>query len=271
MPPQTENTMEDERKCCCVKEPTGYVPIRRVMDKIDELAARDDKEGIARVLDYWEKEARQLGDDKGLLEILSEEIGFYRRADSREKGLAAVYEALGLLQAYPENGLSEATVYLNIATTLKAFGKVDEAMPHYMRAKDIYERLLPEADFRRAGLYNNYAAALVELKRYDEAKSNYMRAIGILGELGGNFPEIALTYVNLAQAVYDEYPGGEGDDRIDEYLALAKETLLSPDMQRDGNFASVCRKCSDAFGFFGYFMEKQEFAEMAKEIFQAKG
>ena len=45
----------------------------RVIDKIDEMFEKDDLQGARRVLEYWEQEAKALGDTKGLLEILLKE------------------------------------------------------------------------------------------------------------------------------------------------------------------------------------------------------
>ena len=61
-----------QEKCSCVKEPTGTIPIVRIIDKIDAMFEKDDTQGVKRVLEYWEKEAKMLNDTRGLLEILSE-------------------------------------------------------------------------------------------------------------------------------------------------------------------------------------------------------
>lgn len=269
--------MAIDQKCCCSKEPTGYVPIGRILDKVDELVAKNDREGIERVLAYWEKEARTLGDDKGLLEILSEQIGLFRRADEEQKGLSAVREALILLESeYTEESVPNATIYLNCATTLKAFHKLDEAMKYYDKARGIYERLLPEKDFRLAGFYNNYATALCELERYDDAEACYIKAIEIL-KADGAHPEVAVSYVNIAQLLFDSFmnknDSGVLDEaterKIEERLNSAYEWLKQSDLTRNGNYASVCSKCAPVFGFFGYFMQKDEIESWANAIYSA--
>ena len=79
-----------QEKCSCSKEPSGTIPIMRIIEKIDDMFEKDDLQGAKRVLEYWEKEAKALNDAKGLLEVLSEQIGLYRKLGEKDKGLAAV-------------------------------------------------------------------------------------------------------------------------------------------------------------------------------------
>ena len=261
--------MED--KCCCSKESTAGIPIVRIMAKLDALLAKDDVIEAERVLEYWEGEARALKDKRGLLEILSEQIGFYRSNGDEQKGLRAVREALSLLECQGGmDGVANATIYLNCATTLKAFGKVDEALPYYEQVRKIYESSLEKDDFRLAGFYNNYATALAEILKFEEARECYFKAIEVLKAEGGA-PEIAVTYANLAQLAYDEAAaiGKDSDEEVEKMLNLAYECLDDKTLARDGNYASTCRKCASAFEFFGYFLQKQELEERAQSIFDS--
>lgn len=273
-----------EEKCCCSKESTGSIPIMRIIDKLDLLFAKNDMAEAGRLLEYWEKEARALNDRRGLSEILSEEIGFYRSMGEKEKGLRAVDDALNLLNCMDVgDSVANATIYLNCATTMKAFGKVNEALPYYDKAREVYERLLPADDYRLAGFYNNYATALCELKRYAEARENYQKAIDLLKRKGGfygvsdNAPvggvhcELAVSYVNLAQLVYDEAQdkGVECDEEVEKLLDLAYDCLDDKSIERNGNYANTCRKCATAFEFFGYFIQKQELEQRAHAIYNS--
>ena len=260
-----------EKKCCCCKEPTGSIPILRIIDKLDSLFAKNDLAEAKRLLEYWDGEARALGDSRGLCEILSEQVGFYRSSGEKEKGLKAAEEAISILDEDDNpDSVANATIYLNCATTMKAFGEVEKAMPYYGKAKDVYERMLPDDDFRLAGFYNNYATALSELTRYDEAKTCYEKAIEVLKKSGG-YCEIAITYVNLAQLEYDkaQTSGEECDDEIDELLGLAYDSLDDESIERDTDYAHTCEKCATVFGFFGYFIQKQELEERAKKIYDS--
>ncbi|MCM1306054.1 MAG: tetratricopeptide repeat protein [Bacteroides sp.] len=260
-----------QERCCCSKEATGTIPIMRIIDKLDSLLAKNDVEEAGRLLEYWEGEARALNDRRGLCEILSEEIGYYRSTGNSQKGLRAVDDALNLLNCIDVgDSVANATIYLNCATTMKAFGKVSEALPYYERARETYERLLPSDDFRLAGFYNNYATAMGELKRFDEARENYRKAIEILKKKGG-FCELAISYVNLAQLAYDEAQerGTEYDDEAESLLDLAYKCLDDEGIERNGSYANTCRKCATAFEFFGYFMQKQELEARAQEIYKS--
>lgn len=82
--------MKEEQSCrceSCSKEKQDRVPIRRVIEKLDEHFSRNDLAGAGRLLSYWEKEARLIGDMRGLLEILNEEIGYFRRTAKKSADL----------------------------------------------------------------------------------------------------------------------------------------------------------------------------------------
>lgn len=259
-----------QEKCSCSKEPSGTIPMMRIIEKIDDMFEKDDLQGAKRVLEYWEKEAKALNDAKGLLEVLSEQIGLYRKLGEKDKGLAAVGEALALLQCSGTcSSVGDATIYLNCATTMKAFGKADEAMQYYEIAKEQYEKSLPKDDYRLAGLYNNYATALCDLQRFEDGRELYGKAIDLLRNKGG-FCEVAVSYVNLAHLVYDEAQskGEECDDEIEALLDKAYKHLDDASLTHDGNYAFVCSKCAPAFGFFGYFMQKEELENRAKQIYE---
>ena len=265
--------MSIDEKCSCVKEPIGTIPIGRIIDKLDILFAHNQMDEAGDVLRYWEQEARALNDSKGLLEILSEELGYYRKVGDKTRGLHAVDEALNMLEcSCNESSVNNATIYLNAATTMKAFGKAEEALPYYEKAKEAYERLLQSDDYRLAGLYNNFATALKDLERYDEARENYMRAIKILEAKDDVYGEIAVSYVNLAHLEYDAaYSRGEdAEEKVDECLEKAYKCLDDPNIRRDGNYAYICEKCAPAYGFFGYFMQKAELEKRANDIYNAK-
>jgi len=261
--------MEKKECSTCSKEPIGTIPIIRIIEKIDSLFDKNDYEEAGRILEYWEQEAKKLNDVKGLSEILSEEIGYYRKVLNKEKGLKAVNEALSILECQDvTDSVSNATIYLNCATTLKAFGEVNKAIGYYEIAKEVYERLLENDDFRLAGLYNNMATALSELKRFDEAKTSYLKAIDILKKKGG-YGEVAVSYINLAQAYFDESleTNIPQDNKIDECVEIAYKVLDDESLERNGNYAFICDKCAPAFGFFGYFLYKEELEKRAKEIY----
>ena len=65
--------MSDERiiKCKgCSKDSYEIIPIARIIAKLDELFATNDLAAVGKLLEYWEREARNLGDVRGLLDDL---------------------------------------------------------------------------------------------------------------------------------------------------------------------------------------------------------
>ena len=81
-----------------------------------------------------------------------------------------------------------------------------------------------------------------------------------------NLPDMAITYLNLADLVCAEYGPEEGEARIAEYLDTAERLLDSPAVPRDGYYAYVCEKCAPVFGYYGFFLTEQSLERRAEEI-----
>ena len=253
-------------KCSCSKEPVDYIPTDRIIGKLDSLFARNDMSGAGRLLEYWENEARALGDNKGLIEILNEEIGYYRRTKDKDRALNSVYEAFDLIkEMYEEENISAGTVFLNGATTLKAFGRLDESLPYYEKAGKIFEDLLSEDDYRMAAYYNNAAAAYEEAGKTEKAAGYYIKAIGILQKKGDSHADAAVSFVNLAHLYYRSDPT---DGKIYECMDKAYDAIVSEAAVRDGELAFTISKCIDAFEFFGYFALEKELRLIMENIYE---
>lgn len=257
-----------EQNCnSSVKEMDNVVPVARVIARLDSLFAKNNLEEAGKLLRYWEEEARRLGDERGLLSIVNEEIGYYRRTGGRELGLLACDEALRLVRSTDQRAtVSGATVMLNSATTYKAFGSPKRAIPLYERAEQIYLEKLSPNDFRLAGLYNNYATALVDLRQFERAEKLYDRAIEILIQNGENPGEIAVTHVNKAH-LYHQSSGDE--ERIEQELDEAW-IILEDIKKRDGNYAFIASKCAPSYEFFGHFLRAKSLKERAQKIYGGK-
>lgn len=253
-------------KCSCVKEPIGNVPVERVIKKLDGFFEKNDIEGAGRLLEFWENEARNLYDRKGLLAILDEEIGYFRRTGDHEKAYSSVMEAFELVENLGmKDTLSGATVYLNGATTLRASGHADIALPYYDMAEIVYKKYLPENDLRMAAFCNNAAAAYEEMGLRDKAEKSYLCALDILSENRGVHGEAAISYVNLACLYYKDDPA---DERIYNSMNAAEDILLSGECIRDGEFAFTISKCIGAFEFFGYFETEKILREIMRNIYE---
>ncbi len=248
--------MEKQQSCkSCSKEAVDRVPIIRVIERLDSLFDQDNLAEAQRLLEYWENEAERLGDKRGLLEILNEEIGLYRRLGSKEKGLAAVESALKIIEE--ENfgeTVSVGTILINAATTMKAFGLARNAVPIYERAKKNYEANSVEG-YKKAALFNNMATCYAELEESESAEECYLDAIKILSQDNKNDGEIAVSFVNLAHLYHDLDPT---DERAFDAMEKAWEYLNSESIEHDGNYAFICSKCAPAFGYFGYFLREKE-------------
>lgn len=249
----------------CSNESYVTIPIARVISKLDELFATNDLASVGRLLEYWEREARCLGDERGLLEILNEEIGYYRRTAEKDKALLAVNEAFALIDKLDCAQIeSSGTIYLNGATTMKSFGLAAEAMEYYSKAKAIYEKHISPNDYRMAAFYNNVSSAYVDLGDVLSAEQCCHRAIEILECVGGCDGEIAVTLVNLAHMYHNVDPC---DDRIYENVEKAYELLKNERNVHDGNFAFLCSKCYPSFGYFGYFEYEKEIKALTEKIY----
>ena len=122
-----------------------------------------------------------MGDRHGELSILNEFLGLSRKRNDREQGLSAVKESLALIRELGiEDQVNAATIRLNAATTLKCFGKPEEALPVYEEVLSLYNKKLPEDDALFAGLLNNMALTLTDLNRFDEALDYFRKAAGIM-------------------------------------------------------------------------------------------
>lgn len=192
-------------------------------------------------------------------------MGLFRKIGKREEALATVEAVLLKIN---EMGVGcqvgSATTYLNCATVYKAFGLAENSIVLFEKARNIYESTLPETDERLGGLYNNMALALVDLKRFDEAKKLNEKAVVIMK----NKPlEIAITYLNMANAEEAQYGLLEADKVISELLRKAK-SLLEAYEPRDGYYAFVCEKCASVFSYYGDFLYDEELRERARRIYE---
>ena len=231
-------------------QPIGKIPVRQILEKLDTLFARNDMAQAGRLLDYWRQDALSLRDKQGELTIVSEQMGYFRKTLEKDKALESVSRGLTLIEELDIwDSVSAATIFLNAATTLKAFGKAEDALPLYENTLSIYKANLPREDLRFGGFYNNYALALTDLGRFQEAEEAYLAALDVVlpqekGRLDG-----ASTYVNMAY-LYESWKG-EACPEILECLQKALEILNDPAIEQNGYFAFVLSKCAPAFSHFG--------------------
>ncbi len=258
--------MQNDKCQGCSKENISRVPIIRVISKLDEHFAHNEIDAAVELLEYWNLEAQNIGDTRGRLEILNEQIGIYRRTFSRDKALAAVNDALQIIEDENlKSNLSVGTIFINIATTLKAFGKTTEAMPYYAQAEQIYNSFDGVPSYQKAALNNNKASALTELGDFKAAEECYFKAIDLLCDSHEYFGEIAVSYVNLAH-LYEDMARIDTD--IFALLEKAWQYLTRPDIVHDGNYAFVCTKCAPSFEYFGFADREEYLTKEAERIYE---
>lgn len=240
------------------------IPIKRIFDKLDEYFGRKDFSAAEKHLLYWLSEAETAGNKESQCLILNELAGFYRKIAEKEKALAAAEKLLELSDGIT---IADATSFINCATVFKAFGKAEQSLPLFQKAKVIYENKLSHDDGRLGGLYNNMALTLVDLERYEEAYSLYEKAVHVMQKVKNGALEVAITYLNIASAKEKELGGFESDEIVRNCLDTARR-LLDNHRNRDSYYAFVCEKCSGVFGYYGYFLYEKELNERAREIYE---
>lgn len=245
----------------------GCISVDRILSKLDEHLHRNDYASAERHLSYWLSEAVAGGDARTELLVRNELMGLYRKLGRESEAIAAAKAALDKIEAMGiGDQVGAATSFLNCATVYKAFGRADEAIPIFERARGVYESELDPADERLGGLYNNMALALVDLERFSEAGELYKKAISVMERVEGGAPEVAITYLNMASAAEAELGLEEADGTIQKYLDIAEE-LLEGHAERDGNYAFVCEKCASVFDYYGRFVYAIELSERARRIY----
>ncbi len=248
---------------------SGRLPQQRIVEKMDEYMSRRDYAGAERHLLYWLAEALEVKDERAELMLRGELIGHYRKMSQKEKGIEQIEKALDLIGdlGFGET-ISAATTYVNAATALCAFGENDRAIGLFGKAKGIYESAKGTDQRLLGGLYNNMALALAALKRFDEADEMFRKAYDAMSLVSGGEPEMAITCLNMADAVCARDGMEKGEGRIFELLDKAQELLDDPGPVRDGYYAFVCEKCAPSFSYYGYFQYAGELDERAREIYE---
>lgn len=248
-------------------QPIGKIPVQNILETLDNYFNKNDLASAGRLLDYWRREAFSLRDRKGELTILSEQMGYFRKTNEKEKALESVNRGLELIDHLNiADTVSAATIFLNAATTLKAFSQSEKALPLYEKALKIYSEKLDKTDVRFAGFYNNYGLALGDLKRYDDAEKAFVSALDIVLSDTKTWLDGAVTYVNLAH-LYNDWEEKSTKD-VETCLDKAYELLTDESIPHDGYYAFVLTKCFPSFRCFGREAVAINMEKTAVEIYE---
>ena len=240
----------------------------RILNKLDGFLNKNDYSSAEEYLLYWLSEALKNNDGKIEILVRNELMGLYRKLGKRKEALETVDRVFEKIEEMKiENQVGSATTFLNCATVYKAFGMADKALPLFERAEKIYVSVLNTDDERLGGLYNNMALALVDLKRFSEAYELYEKAVAVMKTKPCGGPEVAITYLNIANALEAEKGLSEASEEISYYLKKA-EALLENHPKKDGYYAFVCEKCASVFGYYGWFYYENELKCRARRIYE---
>ena len=253
--------------CNKAKKASQHIPVQRVIEKLDRFFDTNDLSGAKGLLEYWQAEAQSVGDTSGELSIVNEMLGLYRKTAEKEKGQKAVARSLELLALTAKTEtISGATILINAATTSKAFGEPEKAVPLYEKAIEIYKACgVLEDDLQFAALYNNFATTLVDLEVFEKAKELYEKAIAITSRQVESLLDCAVSYVNLAH-LYERWQGAESE-HIEVCMKKGEALLRDERINQNAYYAFVCEKCAPSFDYFGYFVLAKKLTDKAREIY----
>ncbi len=252
--------------------PVRSVPVGRIVEKLDELLSRDDWAAAERHLDYWLADAESCGDRKGALAVEEERMGLFRKRGREKEALQAAGHALELLhQLQMEDTLTAATTYVNAATVFKTFGRAEQSLPYFEKARAIYEADLKTADRRLGGLYNNMALALADLGRFEAARARYGQALAVMRDIPGSELEQAVTKLNLADLETAEKGPEDADETVQALLDEGRILLDTPQLPRNGYYAYIVSCCAPTYEYYGRFADAAELKAAAQAIYSRAG
>lgn len=244
------------------------IPTGRILERLEALYAKREIEAAERHLLYWLAEAKESGDLAGEYQMHNELMGHYRKNGRRDEAIEHAEAALSLLSPL---GLSDSAsggvAMLNAATVYKAFSMPEQSISLFVKAKEILERRLTPDDPQLAGLYNNMGLCLVDLARFAEARALYAKAIAIMQKRDDGKPDVAITYLNLANLEEAERGLEEGDAEIGRLLDLAWKNLTDPSNKQDGYLAFVLEKCAPTYGYYGRFADEADLKRKSGELY----
>lgn len=263
---------EEYEEFCCPLEMYGQqkgIPVSRIIDKFDKHLERKDYISAEKHLKYWYNEAKLIGDNRGMLAVLNEMIGLFRKNSNKENALKAAEQAILLAQKLSLDGtVAMGTTLVNAATAYKSFGMPELAVPLFEAARIIYEKKLNKNDVRLGALYNNAGIAEGEIGNYENAHMLFNNAIEIMNNCENGELELAITYCNLANLIHMELGIQDGDEIICEYIEKAISLFDLPNLTRNNYYAFVCEKCAPTIGYYGYFAAEKELLKRAGEIYE---
>lgn len=250
----------DNEPCCCF-DASMYIgtpdstpcrvnlDIKGIIAGLDKLLYASDITEAGKYLEHWCAKAAEVGDWRAELTLQSELMGFLRRTNDEKSALEAVNRGLEIIKEHRLGStVSGATIILNAATTLKAYGMAERSIPMFVQACRVYSQKLDPTDYRFGGLFNNMALSYADIGEYDTAEAYFKKALAVIEHCDTPENELAVTYCNLAELY--ERMGRNAD--IKPALDAAQKLLSSPALPHDGYYEFTVSKCQPTFEHFGY-------------------
>lgn len=243
----------------------AFSDIPELLRTIDSLKASGEAAEAVRFAEDSYENAKAGGKPAAALTLLNELLGLYRHCGTSDKALRAADEAAAAVKRLCPGEISGATVLLNAATTMSAFGRHEAALNVFSLAEEIYSRSLDPEDFRMAGLYNNMAFALEAVGRGPESEQLFLRALSILEKIPGTENDRAVTLCSLAELKnaadpFSEEPGA--------FIELAWNDLNVPSLPHDGYHAFTIEKCLPCFESLGFFSYAASLRSRMEDIYE---
>lgn len=265
-----------EESCCCFNAAMysgvpdsapcpDTIDIKGVIASFDALLNADKEAEAGRLLDLWCAEAAKVGDWRSELTLQSELMGYHRRTNDRESAINAVNRGLALIREHRLGStVSGATIMLNAATTMKAYGEADKSIPIFAHVSRVFSAHLDPTDYRFAGLYNNMALSYSDCGIFDTAEQYFLKAMAVIRHCERPENELAVTCCNLAEL----YGKMELEDKVEQMLDDAFAYLSSPDLPHNSYYAFNVSKCLPTFEYFGFFLYARELKARLNEYYE---
>jgi len=200
-------------------------------------------------LDLFEKARRVYENTAGtrpeLLGGLYNNMGLALAALKQFKDAGGLFEkALEQMSKVPGGELEQAITYLNMADALEAETREKTQAPAGISSAQTRETVYAEEpDVNVAGMQTMKAA--------DGAEISSEAAEADAGDI---------------ESIPDDYDQ-KAQDQINAWLEQAFSLLDHTEAPHDGYYAFVCEKCAPVFSYYGYFLEADELARRAKDIY----
>ena len=265
----------DHNEFCCIFDTTQYtgtpdaepcpqaLDVPRLIERFDALCNQGREQDARDLLEQALQTAKQGGDWRAELSVTNELLGQYRRTQEKDKALDAVNHALEIIRVHHlGRTVSGATILLNAATTLKAFGHAAESIPIAPQVQiwDAHNQW----HIGSGGLYNNMALSYDDIDDVKSAERFFMLALKTIEQTDHPENDSAVTWCNLAE-MYGKRD--LEDERVGDCLEMAWECLNAPGLPRDGYHAFTISKCAPTFDYYGYFLYAKELRERAEKIY----